>query len=579
LTRNRLIYSFSLLLALVVASGCAIDRSALATPESLRDLPPPPEVVASNYCDDIPLDTGKTSVTMAPLEFEEAEQVIDAEANNYYACFVTNKGMIEVTLFDDNAPQTVNNLVFLANEGFYDGVLWHRVVDDFVIQGGDRNGPLTTGQPGTGGPGYQFPDEQSALLLPHSGVGKLSMANAGPNTNGSQFFVTLSEGCCDHLNGVHAVFGEVSGEGDMDVVQDIVQGDLIQAIRVVEVDADSGDVVSIAEPPEIEEPEIDEEATAQAVADAEAAATAQAEAAATQAALPFAEETMEFEEAEFVIEPETTDYSARFVTNRGTFEVELFDDEAPDTVNNFVFLAQEGFYDGTAWHRVVPNFVIQGGDRNGTIAGRPGTGGPGYQWPDEEAALELPHDGVGVLSMANAGPDTNGSQFFVTLEEGCCDHLNGLHTVFGQVVDEAGMEVVLSVRQGDILETVEIIETEADAAAGTSEEVEATEEAEMTEEATEEVEATEEATEEVEMTEEATEEATEEVEMTEEATEEATEEVEMTEEATEEATEEVEMTEEATEEVEATEEATEEAEEAAGDITEVLSDLDTSDED
>jgi peptidyl-prolyl cis-trans isomerase B (cyclophilin B) len=478
LTRNRLIYSVSLLLALVVVSGCAIDRSELATPESLRDLPPPPEVVASNYCDDVPPDTGKTSATIAPLEFEAAEQVIDAEANNYFACFVTSKGMVEVTLFDDNAPETVNNLVFLANEGFYDGVLWHRVVDGFVIQGGDRNGPIE-GRAGTGGPGYQWNDEPSALLLPHAGVGRLSMANAGPNTNGSQFFVTLEDGCCNHLDGLHAIFGEVSGEGDMDVVGSIEQGDLIQAIRIVEVDAESGDVLSIAEPPEIEEPEVDEEATAQAVADAETAATAQAEAAATQTALPFAEETMEFEQVTFVIEPETTDYRARFVTNRGTFEVDLFDDEAPDTVNNFVFLAQEGFYNGTAWHRVVPNFVIQGGDRNGLIAERPGTGGPGYTWDDEAAALELSHTlGVGVLSMANAGPNTNGSQFFVTLAEGCCDHLDGLHAVFGQVIDEDQMEVVLNVRQGDILETVEIIEVEAgEDDASTSDEAEATEEA------------------------------------------------------------------------------------------------------
>lgn len=180
---------------------------------------------------------------------------------------------------------------------------------------------------------------------------------------------------------------------------------------------------------------------------------------------PMAEETLEFEAAEDVLEPDAFDYTAVVETNKGTVTIELFDDEAPVTVNNFVFLAQEGFYDGTAWHRVVRDpqlFVIQGGDRNGFIAGRPGTGGPGYTWEDEAAALEIPHDGVGVLSMANAGPNTNGSQFFVTLAEGCCDHLNGRHAVFGQVASDADMEVVDSIRQGDVIVSVEIVTTEVE---------------------------------------------------------------------------------------------------------------------
>ena len=142
-------------------------------------------------------------------------------------------------------------------------------------------------------------------------------------------------------------------------------------------------------------------------------------------------------------------YVAEFVTNKGTFQIELFADRAPVTVNNFVFLAKDGFYDGLKFHRVISDFMIQGGDPLGT-----GTGGPGYKWNDEAAALAIPH-GAGVLSMANAGRNTNGSQFFVTHSPQ--PHLNGKHAVFGQVIGD-GMKVVNSIRQGDVMQTVKIIE-------------------------------------------------------------------------------------------------------------------------
>ncbi|MBE2182538.1 MAG: peptidylprolyl isomerase, partial [Anaerolineae bacterium] len=103
-------------------------------------------------------------------------------------------------------------------------------------------------------------------------------------------------------------------------------------------------------------------------------------------------------------------YTAHFKTSKGDFDIELFAKEAPATVNNFVFLARDGFYDGIPFHRVINNFMIQGGDPTGT-----GRGGPGYKWPDEASALKLKHE-TGVLSMANAGPNTNGSQFFITHE-------------------------------------------------------------------------------------------------------------------------------------------------------------------
>jgi peptidyl-prolyl cis-trans isomerase B (cyclophilin B) len=142
-------------------------------------------------------------------------------------------------------------------------------------------------------------------------------------------------------------------------------------------------------------------------------------------------------------------YTAVFETNRGTFEIALYAKEAPVTVNNFVFLAMEGFYDGIKFHRVIKNFMIQGGDPTGT-----GTGGPGYKWNDEAAALKLKHE-TGVLSMANAGVNTNGSQFFVT--HGPQPHLDGKHAVFGKVTG-SGMDVVNAIQQGDVMNKVTIRE-------------------------------------------------------------------------------------------------------------------------
>ncbi len=154
-------------------------------------------------------------------------------------------------------------------------------------------------------------------------------------------------------------------------------------------------------------------------------------------------------------------YTAVFKTQQGDIKIDLFAKEAPITVNNFVFLAREGFYDNTTFHRVIKGFMVQGGDPTGT-----GRGGPGYKFNDEAGALALKHDSVGILSMANAGPNTNGSQFFIT--HGPTPHLNGKHGVFGKVKDQASLDVLMKIRSrdpgsdaapGDTLTTVEIIES------------------------------------------------------------------------------------------------------------------------
>ncbi|GIV67712.1 peptidylprolyl isomerase [Caldilinea sp.] len=147
------------------------------------------------------------------------------------------------------------------------------------------------------------------------------------------------------------------------------------------------------------------------------------------------------------IDPKKT-YRATIQTDRGDITLELYPQHAPKTVNNFVFLAREGFYDGVAFHRVIADFVIQGGDPTGT-----GRGGPGYRFEDEVKNNPLRHE-TGVISMANAGPNTNGSQFFITHSPQ--PHLDGRHTVFGKVV--SGMDVVNAIRQGDKMIKVVITE-------------------------------------------------------------------------------------------------------------------------
>jgi cyclophilin family peptidyl-prolyl cis-trans isomerase len=132
-------------------------------------------------------------------------------------------------------------------------------------------------------------------------------------------------------------------------------------------------------------------------------------------------------------------YTATFKTEKGDFVVELFADKAPKTVNNFVFLARDGFYDGVTFHRVIRDFMAQGGDPTGT-----GTGGPGYKFADEFHPA-LRHSGPGLLSMANAGPNTNGSQFFITHR--ATPDLDNKHSVFGQV--SKGLDVLLAIPDRD----------------------------------------------------------------------------------------------------------------------------------
>ena len=135
-------------------------------------------------------------------------------------------------------------------------------------------------------------------------------------------------------------------------------------------------------------------------------------------------------------------------TERGNITIEMFEDEAPNTVANMISLIEKGYYNGLNFHRVIPNFMIQGGCPQGT-----GTGGPGYDF-DDECTADRRHDSAGVLSMANAGPGTNGSQFFITHVP--TPHLDGKHTVFGIVTE--GQEVVDHIEQGEVMQTVVVLQ-------------------------------------------------------------------------------------------------------------------------
>ncbi len=149
------------------------------------------------------------------------------------------------------------------------------------------------------------------------------------------------------------------------------------------------------------------------------------------------------------IDPTKT-YIATIKTDKGEMRLKLHADKVPMTVNNFVFLARSGFYDGVTFHRVIKDFMIQAGDPTGT-----GRGGPGYRFPDEFHP-ELRHDGPGVLSMANAGPNTNGSQFFIT--HVATPWLDGKHAVFGHLID--GFDTLYAIEQGDLIDAIEIEEVD-----------------------------------------------------------------------------------------------------------------------
>jgi len=213
------------LLALVLTACGSAESTAIPTIETRPTTAPTAEVAPTEASTGrpttAPSDGGNTSSPGMPKQYaSEPAMTIDVN-KQYIATLKTQKGDIVIELNAKNAPRTVNNFVFLAREGFYDNVTFHRVIPGFMAQGGDPTGT------GTGGPGYRFEDEFKGNPLKHETC-VLSMANAGANTNGSQFFITHSPQ--PHLDGRHTVFGKVT-EGQ-DVVNAIRQGDSMTKVTV-----------------------------------------------------------------------------------------------------------------------------------------------------------------------------------------------------------------------------------------------------------------------------------------------------------------------------------------------------------
>ncbi len=332
----------------------------------------------------------------------------------YHATLRTTYGDITVELYPGEVPVTVNNFVFLARQGFYDGVAFHRVLRGFMIQGGDPTGT------GRGGPGYRFADEQVTRDYLR---GTLAMANSGPDTNGSQFFIMHEDFA---LPKDYTIFGMVT-EGW--VVLDAIANTAVSArVPGGEQSLPLDDIV--IQSIEVREGEKISSAPATPIPSAAASAsqptpTPSAAAAAQQPQ----EANMQWDSPPAMSIDTARQYQATLRTTYGDITVELHPSEVPATVNNFVFLARQGFYDGVRFHRIIRGFMVQSGDPTGT-----GRGGPGYRFADEPVTRDYLR---GTLAMANAGPNTNGSQFFIMHQDG---GLPPAYTIFGLVTE--GLDVL-----------------------------------------------------------------------------------------------------------------------------------------
>ena len=335
---------------------------------------------------------------------------IDA-AKQYHATLSTSFGDITVELYPREVPVTVNNFVFLARQGFYDGVRFHRIVRGFMVQGGDPTGT------GRGGPGYRFADEPVTRDYLR---GTLAMANSGPNTNGSQFFIMHEDYVLDKD---YTIFGMVT-EG-LEVLDAIANTAVTARVPGGEQSLPLEDVVIKS----IEISEKEQTSSTTSSATPSAAATPTPSAATSTSAQQPQEANMQWDAPPAMSIDTAKQYNATLRTTYGDITVALYPSEVPATVNNFVFLARQGFYDGVRFHRIVRGFMVQSGDPTGT-----GRGGPGYRFADEPVTRDYLR---GALAMANAGPNTNGSQFFLVHQDA---GLPPAYTIFGMVTE--GLDVL-----------------------------------------------------------------------------------------------------------------------------------------
>jgi peptidylprolyl isomerase len=372
-----------------------------------------------------PTTSPTVSTSSGNLQWDQPPELTIDQSKIYLVTLETEKGDIQIELFADRAPITVNNFLFLAEQGYYDGTTFHRVLPDFMAQGGDPTGT------GGGGPGYRFADEIDLDTF-FDEAGYFAMANGGPDSNGSQFFITFR--ATTYLNGLHTIFGKVV-QG-MDVALSLTlrnpgeqpdfEGDTLERVTI-EVISDS-----FLPPPTPTPIPIPPEPIAGR----------------PLASIPIEERANLYSgKPGMVIDP-TASYRAVVQTTQGEFVIQMDSTTAPESANNFVVLAELGFYDGLPINVVYPGEIVV----FGSPAGNPQSD-VGYGLP-MEPGLNLLKGSVGFWFRQDI-LRLSGSQIYILLADS--PGMGKYFTLFGEVVQ--GMDIVELLTADDTIELI-TIETE-----------------------------------------------------------------------------------------------------------------------
>lgn len=422
---RRMQTSLSLTLVGALLAVLLAACSGVPAPDITVATPTTGPAIATQPAPLTPAPSGAATTAPSKQWNEAPAMTIDPE-KLYFATFKTAKGDIKVELFAKSAPKTVNNFVFLAQEGFYDNTTFHRVIQDFMAQGGDPTGT------GTGGPGYQFEDEIDASKQ-FDGPGYLAMANAGPGTNGSQFFITTA--ATPWLNGMHTIFGMVV-EG-LDTIKLLTVRDPSQnpttpgdALNTVEI---SEGAASLLPPP---------------------TATPTPYPPVMEDGRPLAKKAVANREKLYNAAPallidKAKKYSAIIKTTKGDIEIELFADSAPQGVNSFVLLSRLGYYDDFPINFTQPGaFVL-----TGSPGGQPSSD-VGYTVPVEPSTTVTHTLGIMGLYYLQERQGSSGSQFYLALAD--LPEFDGVFTVLGRIT--TGADVATALTMEDKVTTIEILE-------------------------------------------------------------------------------------------------------------------------